>query len=74
MQKLADTTGGRLFPAQSIRDLDPVYPLVAEELRGVHTVAYYPLNQNFDGAWRKIQVRVNRPGARVRTRAGYFAR
>ena len=74
MQALADATGGRLFPAQSIRDLDPVYPLVADELRSVYTVAYYPRNQDFDGAWRQVQVRVKRPGARARTRKGYFAR
>lgn len=74
MEALAEATGGRLFPAQSIRDLDPVYPLVAEELRSVYSVAYSPQNQNFDGAWRQVQVRVKRPGAKVRTRTGYFAR
>ena len=74
MQALANVTGGRLFRAQSIRDLDPVYPLVAEELRSVYTVAYYPKNQDFDGAWRQVQVRVNRPDVKVRTRTGYFAR
>jgi len=74
MQALADTTGGRLFVARSVHDLDPVYPQVAEELRSVYTLAYYPKNQHFDGSWRRIQVRVKRPGARVRTRMGYFAR
>jgi len=74
MQALASATGGRLFSAQSIRDLDPVYPLVAEELRSVYSVAYYPRNQNFSGAWRRIEVRVKRPGATVRTRSGYYAR
>jgi VWFA-related protein len=74
MQELADTTGGRLFVAQSIRDLEPVYPLVAEELRSVYTVAYYPENQNFDGSWREVQVKANRPKSVVRTRSGYFGR
>lgn len=74
MQALADATGGRLFVAQSIRDLDPVYPQVAEELRSVYTVAYYPADQEFDGAWRNVEVRVKRRGARVRTRSGYYAK
>lgn len=74
MQALADATGGRLFVAQSVHDLDPVYPLVADELRSVYTLAYYPKNQDFDGSWRQIQVRVKRPGARVRTRTGYIGR
>ncbi len=74
LEKLAEATGGRLFRASSIQDLDPVYPQVAEELRSVYTVAYYPANQDFDGKWRRVEVRVNRPGVKVRTRAGYFAK
>jgi VWFA-related protein len=59
MQELADDTGGRLFKANSIRDLAPVYAQVAEELRSVYTIGYYPQNQNFDGKFR--------------TRPGYYA-
>jgi Ca-activated chloride channel family protein len=71
---LAAASGGRLFSARSVEDLDPVYAQVAMELRSVYTLAYYPKNQNFDGRWRRVQVRVKSPGVRVRTRAGYFAR
>jgi Ca-activated chloride channel family protein len=74
MQKLAQTSGGLAFPAESIRDLEPVYPLVAEELRSVYTVSYYPGNQDFDGRWRRIEVRIKRPGFKIRTRDGYYAR
>jgi VWFA-related protein len=74
MEALARATGGRLFPAHSIRDLDGVYPLVAEELRSVYTLSYSPSNQDFNGAWRRIEVKVDRGGARVRTRGGYHAR
>ncbi len=73
MRELAAASGGRLFRANSIRELDPVYPQLAGELRSVYTVAYYPKDQNFDGRWRPVEVRVNRPGAKVRTRAGYAA-
>ncbi|MCY4596147.1 MAG: VWA domain-containing protein [Bryobacterales bacterium] len=72
MQRLADTTGGRLFGAKSIRDLDTVYEQVAEELRSVYTLGYYPSNQEFDGAWRRIRVNVRGVEARVRTRPGYY--
>jgi len=74
MQELAAASGGRLFSARSVQDLEPVYAKVAEELRSVYTLAYYPRNQNFDGRWRRIQVRVRHPGVRLRTRAGYYAR
>ena len=72
MQQLANATGGRLFGAKSIRDLDTVYEQVAEELRSVYTLGYYPSNQDFDGAWRRIRVNVRGVEARVRTRPGYY--
>jgi VWFA-related protein len=74
MQQLAQASGGRSFSAESIRDLDPVYPLVAEELRSVYGVTYYPENQDFDGRWRRLEVRLKRPGFTLRTREGYYAR
>lgn len=73
MEALARASGGRLFPARSLEDLEPVYPLVAQELRSVYTLAYYASNQTFDGRWRRVEVKV-RPHLRVRTRSGYFAR
>ncbi len=72
MRKLAEATGGRLFRAESLGDLDTVYQQVADELRSVYTLAYYPSNQDFDGAWRRIRVVVRSGDARVRTRPGYY--
>ena len=74
MQKLADASGGRLFPALSVADLEPVFPEIEAELRSVYGVAYYPKNQEFDGKWRKVEVRVDRPRVNVRARPGYYAR
>lgn len=74
MRQLALASGGQIFEAKSLEDLEPVYAQVAEELRSVYSLAYYPKNQNFDGQWRRVEVRVNRAGVSVRTRAGYFAR
>ena len=72
LTRIATVSGGRLFSADSIRDLDPVYEAVANELRSVYTLGYYPSNQQFDGAWRRISVGVARDNARVRTRPGYY--
>ena len=74
LEQLADASGGRLFPAASIRDLEPVLPELAQELRSVYSVAYYPENQEFDGSWRKVTVEVGRSGVVIRARPGYFAR
>lgn len=74
LQELAEVTGGRLFAARSIYDVNGIYPLVADELRSVYTLGYYPTNVKTDGSWRPIEVRVKQPEAVVRTRDGYSAR
>ena len=74
MDKLAEATGGRVFPALSIADVDPVLPQLAEELRSVYSIAYYPRNQNFDGGWRSVKLSASRKGVVIRARPGYFAR
>ena len=73
-KELAKQTGGRVFTAPSLEKLEPVYGQVAEELRSVYSVGYYPGNQNFDDSWRDLQVNVKREGIAVRTRSGYLAR
>lgn len=74
LAKLAEATGGRLFTARSVRDLEPVFPQIESELRSVYSVAYYPKDQEFDGDWRSVKIEVDRRGAQVRARPGYFAR
>lgn len=73
MEALAAASGGRVFYSTPDDRLDP-FREVTEELRSVYTLAYYPRNQQFDGDWRPVEVRVNRPGVTVRTRKGYVAR
>jgi hypothetical protein len=43
------------------------------DLRGYYEVAYSPANLEFDGKFRKIALKVTRPGVSVQTRSGYFA-
>jgi VWFA-related protein len=73
MEALAAATGGRLFPARSLQDLEPVYSQVENELRAVYTVAYYPKGEPLESGWRSVEIKVQRPGARVRSREGYLA-
>lgn len=74
MEALAKASGGRVFPARSIEDLEPVFPLVEAELRSVYTLGYYPENQNLDDGWRTVDVTVDKPNVTVRARPGYFAK
>jgi Ca-activated chloride channel homolog len=47
---------------------------IAEELRHVYVLGYYPSRPLDEGGYRRLRVRVNEPGAKVRARSGYQAR
>jgi VWFA-related protein len=47
---------------------------IDQTTRSGYLLAYYPSNANWDGKYRKIEVKVNRPGARVLFRHGYYGR
>ncbi len=74
MEELAEITGGRTFPSKSLEAMAPVITQVGEELRSLYTVAYRPSNQEFRGEWRKVEVRLKKPGLKLRSRSGYVAR
>lgn len=72
LYQIAAASGGRLFTAPSLEEMGSVYEDVARELRTVYTLGYYPKNQSFDGAWRAVEVKVDKRGAKARTRRGYY--
>ncbi len=68
---LVTGTGGELLPDS----LDLREPLrrVMEDVRTHYESSYSPTNLATDGTFRKIEVRVSRPGAKVFARGGYYA-
>src|SRR6266545_748779 len=44
-----------------------------EDLHSYYILTYTPTNSNYDGRFRQISVKVNRPGIDVQTRKGYYA-
>lgn len=73
LRRLSQQTGGRAFFPQNIKDLVGVYADIREELSSQYALAYESNSGQRDGQWRRVAVRVNRPGVVVRTRPGYFA-
>jgi Ca-activated chloride channel family protein len=71
--EMAAVTGGRSFHVRNPRDLAPTFRTIARELRHQYLLGYSPAKP-IDPArseWRSIQVKVKRPGLRVRARDGY---
>ncbi|MFO7695423.1 MAG: VWA domain-containing protein [Vicinamibacterales bacterium] len=73
LRQLTTQTGGRVFFPSSADELKSIYALISEELSSQYLVGYTSVNPKRDGAWRRIIVRVARPGATARTRMGYYA-
>ena len=71
LRAVADWTGGRLF--YNANDVGAALGRAADDSRLTYTLGYYPANENWDSTFRRITVKVRRPHARVRHRAGYFA-
>ncbi|HTZ97166.1 MAG TPA: VWA domain-containing protein [Terriglobales bacterium] len=71
MEELADSTGG--FAVTNTNEIALPMQRIMEDIRTHYEVAYTPSATNFDGRFRKIQVRIDRPHVTVQTRSGYFA-
>ena len=73
MQQIAERTGAHAYEAKKKDDIEPIFNLIAEELRGQYLLTYTPEKQEQDGEFRKISLRANRSDLTVVTREGYFA-
>jgi Ca-activated chloride channel family protein len=73
LRSLAQDTGGRAYFILKTADLNAVYQQIADELANQYMIGYTSTSHRLDGAWRHIAVTVNREGASVRTKSGYFA-
>ncbi|HET7873669.1 MAG TPA: VWA domain-containing protein [Terriglobales bacterium] len=71
MNAIADETGGRAF--YNTNDLNGVIREGMRDGSAYYTLGYYPENKNWDGKFRRITVKVNRPGIKLRFRQGYYA-
>jgi len=69
MQNLASSTGGRA--AVNTNDLGPAVEKIFEENASYYLLGYQPSDPATDGKYRRLEVRVNRPGLLIRTRSGY---
>jgi VWFA-related protein len=71
LSQLADATGG--FLIRDTNDLGPGLQEIDEELGAYYVLSYTPGNQDYDGRFRAITVRVKRPHGRLQSRKGYLA-
>jgi VWFA-related protein len=70
-KELADMSGGRAI--ENTNDLAGAIRRVINDSSATYLLSYYPDHNKWNGEFREIQVKVNRPGVEVRSRTGYYA-
>lgn len=71
LKKFAAQTGGGYFELHENDELGPTFTRVAQELHSQYLLAFSPTVR--DGKTHKLEVKVNRPGMKVRARQNYIA-
>jgi VWFA-related protein len=73
LNDLSHQSGGEAFYPMGGDALDDIYARIRDEIASRYTLGYVSTNRVSDGKWRRLDVRTTEPGAKVRTRPGYFA-
>jgi VWFA-related protein len=71
LRELADETGG--VAAVNRNNVDEALDRLVADNSSYYVLGYVPTNDRRDGRFRKIELRVTRPGITVRARRGYVA-
>ncbi|MGD0479281.1 MAG: VWA domain-containing protein [Terracidiphilus sp.] len=71
MEEMAQATGGKAFV--NTNGLKEAVEKAIEAGSNYYTIAYTPTNRKWNGDYRKIQVKLDRPGVTLAYRRGYFA-
>lgn len=75
LQTLAEETGGTAFFTGDMLSLERSFTRISKELRAQYLVTYNPTNKQYDGTFRKIDVKLSdgHRDLKVRTKRGYKA-
>jgi len=73
MQRLSDETGGLAYGMWH-GDLGKVFDEIETDLRNLYVLGYTSTKRERDGKFRRLEVTASKPGLKVRTRTGYWAK
>ena len=74
---IAEQTGGRQYAVENLNELPDIAAKIGVELRNQYILGYSPQNQEHDGKYRRVQVKLIQPRGlpplRAFWRLGYYA-
>jgi VWFA-related protein len=71
IRNLSEMSGG--LAINHTNDLGEAIRRVVDDSANTYILGYYPDHNKWNGEFREIKVKVNRPGLEVRSRKGYYA-
>ena len=75
LTQLCEDTGGEAFFTGDMIELERAFTKVSQELRSQYLITYKPVNQNYDGRERKVEVKLidkEKSGKmKIRTKSSY---
>jgi Ca-activated chloride channel family protein len=72
MKSLAAETGGVAYFIRDVKQLNATYTQLEKELRSQYLVTYHTESSRKDQKYRAVEVKVDRPDAKVRTIRGFI--
>lgn len=71
--KVAPGVYGEAADEQSLKELNRAFTNLAEQLRTQFILGFFSTNEKRDGSFRKLALRIKKPGYVARARTGYYA-
>lgn len=72
LYKYAAMTGGDLDSERGVNGMEKSYAKISSEARNQYTLGYLSHESIYDGKYRKIEVRIDRPNLTVTSKPGYY--
>jgi len=76
LSEITEITGGRTFVVENLNDIPDIAGKISIELRNQYMLGYKPSNNERDGKWRKIKIKLRPPKGlphlQVYSRSGYY--
>ncbi len=74
MRRMTNETGGRVIDVgNNGKKLEAAFQQIEDELRTQYVASYVPLNTDFDGKFRTVNIQCKGDGLKVQARKGYYA-
>jgi VWFA-related protein len=73
LKRMSGDTGGSVFRVDRKHTLSDAFDEIQAEMRSQYAIGYVPTNENWDGGFRRIELKTRDKSLKVQARKGYFA-